>query len=551
MNNFPNLYFDYVGSTGEHTITDFIIESSNNNFLYTSNSSNIIENDILITSNILENHSINYTSNLKYNISRLINEEIEHITIPVSFDKKHTYIYNSNLLGEIRFYCESSKDFPVIVPVGVPDYRIKIDVDGKLKVYYTYDPAINLTFGNGWIDVANTLVALNASDANIGLSLAGLGATITANYAYFEQKIDNLLFGLRGLGILNDANVLQLQQRFSKFRYETFPFNSSVANIYSEIREFLRTGITNYLQRAVDNITIRITQNSASAFFLGIGGIAFAGATSAIQNMNYLDIISSILNSNITSNSNITEIRRIELLSSNTDEYISTAMDYCSNMYNFSIAQGFINSNIITQQYIPLLNVNEIKINQTNISNIISSSSNINYIYSSNNSNLLFNNIGISSNNNYIYSSNSIDKINILLPNSSFWYDANFGGIWCYDLNIEKYVKASILPNNYKYRSFRITTYQSKADWKNGYNLYGAGIAGEYINFPETLTIHMNNNKQIGGISTADDTYSNGIILGKTKNTNIGYWNILKDNFNYIRYLTKVGWDLVCVIEIL
>ena len=39
----------------------------------------------------------------------------------------------------------------------------------KLKVFYTYDPAINLTYGNGWKDIANSIVGLNASDANIGI----------------------------------------------------------------------------------------------------------------------------------------------------------------------------------------------------------------------------------------------------------------------------------------------------------------------------------------------------------------------------------------------
>jgi hypothetical protein len=371
---------------------DFFKNSSNDLYFYTSNTSNILsnqiiitsnilENDILITSNILEISSSNKTSNLRYDINKLINEETEHISLPVPYDLKHTYIYNSNLLGEIRFWCKSTTDFPVFIPLGVPDYRVKIDVDGKLKVYYTYDPSINATFGNGWVDVANSIVALNASDANIGVSLAGLGASIASNYLYFEQKIENLLFGLKGLGILNDNDIKGLLERFSKFKYETFPTNTAVASIFQDIKEFFRTGLSNFLERAVNNITIRITQNPTASFFLGLGGLAFAGATGAIQNMQYLEIISTILNSNITSNSNISSQRRIDILSSNTDEYISSTMDYCSNMYNFSIAQGFLNSNIITQQYLNSINTNEIKISQTNISNIFVASnvlSNIN-----------------------------------------------------------------------------------------------------------------------------------------------------------------------------
>jgi len=59
----------------------------------------------------------------------------------------------------------------------------------------------------------------------------------------------------------------------------------------------------------------------------------------------------------------------------------------------------------------------------------------------------------------------------------------------------------------------------------------------------------MNNNRNNGGATVADDAYGNGIILGKTANTNIGYWNIVLNNYNYIRYLTCVGWDTNVIIE--
>lgn len=563
MNN-NNLYNinSWIGTTHQ----DFFHNSSNNLYFYTSNTSNIlsnqiiitsniIENDLLITSNILENHSSNYTSNLKYNINQLINEETEHNLLPIPYDLKHTYIYNSNDLGEIRFYCESYKDFPVFIPVGVPDYRVKIGVDGKLKVYYTYDPAINLTFANGWVDVANSIVALNASDANIGASLAGLGASIASNYSYFEQKINSLLFGLKSLGILNDNNIKGLQERFSKFKYETFPTNSSVALIFDDIKEFFRTGVSNFLERATNNLTLRITQNPGASFFLGLGGLAFAGATSAIQNMEYLEIISSILNSNITSNSNLTPQRRIDILSSNTDEYISTTMDYCSNMYNFSIAQGFVNSNTITSQYINSLNVSNISLNNLNISNIFVDSN-----IASNTSNTLFNyssNIDLNSSN-IIFNSNQFllnnySKTTIVnLPNTNYYYDG-LNSVYLYDLDISKYVPYKLIQQSptlfIKTRIFKITTFMT-TDFNNLQFTNLNNLTGNAICYPETLLIYMSNDKNINGTHTANDNYCNGLIYGKQNPDKFaGYWNIIDTNFNYLRFITGIGYDTSVIIE--
>ena len=39
----------------------------------------------------------------------------------------------------IRFWCKSTPLFPIPVSVGVPDYRVKIDVDGKLKIAAVWD----------------------------------------------------------------------------------------------------------------------------------------------------------------------------------------------------------------------------------------------------------------------------------------------------------------------------------------------------------------------------------------------------------------------------
>ena len=143
-----------------------------------------------------------------------------------------------------------------------------------------------------------------------------------------------------------------------------------------------------------------------------------------------------------------------------------------------------------------------------------------------------------------INTSNFLKKTSILLSGSNFQYDGP-NGIYYYDLNIEKYVP-SILTSGYKSRVFRISTYVPYCDWRTGNNLY---YNNKYINYPEPLTIYMNNNSNVSGTSYPNDAYANGLILGKTTNNSIGYWNLLLNNYNYIRYLSYLGWDTNIIVE--
>ena len=40
----------------------------------------------------------------------------------------------------------------------------------------------------------------------------------------------------------------------------------------------------------------------------------------------------------------------------------------------------------------------------------------------------------------------------------------------------------------------------------------------------------MNNNSNVFGNSFANDNYNDGIILGKTQNINVGFWNLVPNN---------------------
>ena len=153
-----------------------------------------------LTSN-LQTLQTNYdiTSNGIYEdlnpLTWLINTEITPGTIiPVPTPAiTNTYIYNSNILGEIRFWVKSTSDFVIQFPIGVPDYRVKIDIDGKLKLYYTYDPFINLTWGNGWIDAANMLVGAAADSVNQGSAIAALEGEVVALDIILTNKIAALV----------------------------------------------------------------------------------------------------------------------------------------------------------------------------------------------------------------------------------------------------------------------------------------------------------------------------------------------------------------------
>ena len=77
-----------------------------------------------------------------------------------------------------------------------------------------------------------------------------------------------------------------------------------------------------------------------------------------------------------------------------------------------------------------------------------------------------------------------MNKQNIIIPSTGFWYDTGTG-LYCYDLNIEQYVKSIDIGSGFRSRIFRITTYVDKADYRTKWNLY---FNNQNINFPDTLT---------------------------------------------------------------
>jgi hypothetical protein len=141
----------------------------------------------------------------------------------------------------------------------------------------------------------------------------------------------------------------------------------------NNLNTFFTTGATSYLTSALGVVALRLTQNPAVSAFLGIGGIAFAAFVGASQNQAYIQTINSLIEYKITDayDSNIINTgRRDLLLSSNNELIVDNYISYCSNIYKGTLAQGFINSNITSQQYISSLKCETLDLNTGNITNI-------------------------------------------------------------------------------------------------------------------------------------------------------------------------------------
>ena len=366
---------DYF-KTASNALATQIYITSNTLEGHLSNTSNILENHLYTTSNILDSKASNFTTTTSNLIlaryDPLIREETEHIILPLPADLKHTYIYNSNLLGEIRFWCKSTSGFPVAIPIGVPNYRVKIDIDGKLKVYYTYDPFISATITNSWIDVSTSLISLVASDINTGIALAGLEAQIQNNMVTVQEQFAALFCNLYEDDVINGAARDRLEADTAAILASSSVTTTTgtLEQLYTYLSAFYRTQRLSRLSQAVNLINLRITQNAAAAFFLGIGGVVLSFIYSISQSKSHNDYISTVLNGKISSNLNFTTEQKRELYESNALSITSNMMDQLENWSNINVGQGFINTHITTQQYIPSIKTEAIYVNSGNINGI-------------------------------------------------------------------------------------------------------------------------------------------------------------------------------------
>lgn len=329
-NNFGNLYYDYIGATGSHSISDYIDLSSNNNYSYTSNSSNILSNNIINVDN-------------KYN--KLIREETEGIL-------KHTYITNSNIQGQIRFITRFNTD----------DYRYKtrIKENGEIEVYYPEYNILYPTMFEGWYNVMSSIRdAYNYQ--NIATELFG-GTAFAINDIY--QKY----YGLVAATGVNLSAITAGQLTKERFAEVVIAASRNTKyNRFNQVAVIL--GITG----------------------LGVAGLAYSVMNGVRYDNSVNNILYDLSNLDLNVYSNITSNEKYTALSNLKIDANSNIIETNNNFSNLNILNGFTNSNIITQQYLNSINTNELKLNQTNISNIFVASnvlSNLNLNLGFTNSNI-------------------------------------------------------------------------------------------------------------------------------------------------------------------
>ena len=99
-----------------------------------------------------------------------------------------------------------------------------------------------------------------------------------------------------------------------------------------------------------------IFQNPITTFAVGSASTGIAIVYGIIQNLSINNFLNTIVEKNINSNSYLLENKKRELLEVNSNVLIaSNLVNIAVNYFNLGLAQGFINSNILTPQYIPSL----------------------------------------------------------------------------------------------------------------------------------------------------------------------------------------------------
>jgi hypothetical protein len=331
-----------------------------------------IDNITIDTNTIISNNSVyssNYTNALRIDINKLINEQNENILLPSPTTLKHTYITNSNLAGEIRFWLAST---PISFP-NIPIYRTKIDLDGKLKIYYIFDPLINLTWGSGWLDIAVQIVSLQAATANLNIAITGVEAQVQFNYNVLQEQIYSLTLGLEEELLIDTATRARLDTELNNIRtsYTVNEGTQALNVLWTDIRQLNFTRILSTIPRVQNYISYRVSQNAYIGFALGIGGTVFGLWYGMYVSQQEQNLANSLVNQQISSNNNLTSNQKRILYDSNFSNIANNIIDQAYSNLEINLAQGFINSNIITSQFIPSLNTNAITYQGVEISNTL------------------------------------------------------------------------------------------------------------------------------------------------------------------------------------
>ena len=334
----------YVGRT--HLSTDDAIHKLLQTEIDNINSNlSIIQNDF--------NYTVDFIDSNLTPLTNLINTEYSSNEFP-SYETINTYIYNNYDLGEIRFWVKSTSNFPPQFPIGIPDYRVKIDIDGHLKVYYTMDTSINLTWGNGWIDVGNMLVGAVADSVNQGLTIGVIQGELLALKIYTDNMIGTLYnFGFFPLMNEDTSTILLEQLNAIQQGISTPTIAGTLRTLYYDLNVLSINNIGNFFNNITTAINLFVNNNPLISFAIGSGGTAVAIAYGLLQNQLFNGILINQIHKSVSDNSNISSNNKRTLYDQIEYEHLSCNLMYglTSNFY-LNKEQGFINSNILTTQTI-------------------------------------------------------------------------------------------------------------------------------------------------------------------------------------------------------
>ena len=397
-NTYNNNSYNWIGSThldGLKSTSNFIVTTSNileQDIILTSNIlinyTNITSNNLINYTNLTSNNNINFTNALRHDVNKWINEENETSSTTPPITLTHTYIYSSNLLSEIRFLNTKAKaNFPLEYLPGTPNFRVKIDGDGKLKLYYVYNPIINAVWFSGWIDPANIIVGLIADSTNQGGLITGLETQIAGVIEDINAIIPEIsiiqaqiadIEAQNAAGNLanNPSSIVEQGENISQFGSPTSSIQEAQAtqelqNINSTVVQSSRDHNITRIGQMGAQINQIVFQNPLTTFALGAGSLGISIAYGIYQNYSIDHFLNRIVESNIKRNPYLSIDKKRELLELNSNVLVaSNLVDLTTNYYKLGLVQGFVNSNIITQQYIADLKVNNSTLNNGNISNI-------------------------------------------------------------------------------------------------------------------------------------------------------------------------------------
>jgi hypothetical protein len=317
------------------------INSSN----YTSNISNILNNAIINinvnssnytsnASNILNTNSSNYTNILRYDVNKWINEQIEPTIIP-TVNLTHTYIYNSNASGEIRFI---TKNTPIYYENDNKQYITRITGSGELECFYKYTIAYPTVLG-GWYGVMDSL---------------------RDSYAY--QATNGAIVGEVQLAI-ND-----IYQKYFGLVATTGASISALSGGQLTKEGFAQTVI------AASSV-VKFTKFNQVAAILGLSTLSGIGiAYSFFNNIRYDNITNNLLNDiynlNLVEYSNITQLEKDTAIENLKTDILTNLYNTGINLRKLNDFHGYINSNILSEQYISNLKCDYLNLNTGNITNI-------------------------------------------------------------------------------------------------------------------------------------------------------------------------------------